>query len=340
MHLINQTPFQMLAVPMTCQQDRNHLVIVVKATFDIEANRQLKISDVQQQLHLTDSYWGEAGQSSLRYETDLARIKPQADVAVIGSVYPAKGSATVVDSQVTFGSLRKTIRVFGDRYWEKRGSDYKATRPAAFESMPLNYENAYGGSYTNPHSELRTCDERNPTGKGYIEKGAEHIPDGCALPNLENPAGLITHVNDQPAPWSTGFVAKSWLPRRSLTGSYDSVWERDRNPLVPEDFDDRAHNAASAGLLVAQFPQGGERVELVNMSQQGPLSFNLPAARFKIESAVRGQRQQHQSVLDTITIEPDNNCVCCTWRSSFNIHWNLSMIEWIKVSFANRAHNL
>jgi hypothetical protein len=340
MHLINNTPFQALTVPTVCQQDKNHLIVVIKASFDIEANSQvLKISDEQQEIFLADEYWGEADKSSLRYETDIALIKPQTDMVVIGSVYPANGSARVVDAGVSIGPLQKVIRVFGNRNWEKGLTGYQISSPEVFECMPLYYENAYGGSYANPHNELPISDERNPVGKGYVEKKSKYIPKEVALPNLENPSHLITDIQDQPVPWSTGFVARSWLPRRNYAGSYDVEWKKKRNPLLPVDFDERAHNAASAGLLAAQYMQGGEPVKLVNLSQDGLLVFNLPNFKFTIESYMRNQRCQHQAVLDTIVIEPDEKRVCLTWRSSFQIHWNLAMIEWIKVTSPKGKYN-
>lgn len=340
MHLINNTPFQAVSLPAVCQQDRNHLIVVIKASFDIDTSSQvLKISDEQQEVLLADEYWGEADKSSLRYETDIALIKPQADMVVIGSAYPSNGSSRVVDAGVSIGSLQKVIRVFGNRVWSKELTGYQMSSPEIFESMPLNYENAYGGSYTNPHSKLTECDERNPVGKGYIKKKSKYIPDEFPLPNLENPNQLITNFRDQPAPWSTGFIARSWLPRRTFTGNYDAEWEKNRNPLLPVDFDDRAHNGASTGLLSTQYLQGGELVKLVNVSQDGPLAFNLPHVNFSIESYVRNKRYQHQAVLDTVIIEPDEKRVCLTWRSSFQIHWNLAMIEWIKISSAIGKNN-
>lgn len=334
MHLINKTPFQVLALPTVCQNDNNHLVVIVKATFDIDTRKQfLNTSDHQQDIFLADQYWGEETDSSLRYEADIALIKPQADVAVNATAYPENGLARVVDAGISIGSMKKTVRVFGQRHWEKAGGGYHISAPQTFETMPLLYENAYGGTGSDARADgVKIADQRNPVGKGYVAPESKFPPEDCALPNLENPDNLIRNWRDQPEPWGLGFIARHWLPRKTFTGSYDLDWEKNRNPLLPRDFKNRAHNAASFGLVAEQYLEGGEEVKLVNLSQAGPLSFILPKYGFHIESHIRNQGNRHQAVLDTVVIEPDDNRVYMTWRTSFQVHWNLSMINWIKVS--------
>lgn len=341
MHLINKTPFQVLALPAVCHEDNNHLVVVIKASFDIgNTNQSIEPSADQQEIFLADQYWGEEGVSSLRYEADVALFKLQTDVAVIATAYPENGSsAKALDVGVSVGPLRKVIRVFGQRHWEKAVSGYNISSPQAFDSMSLCYENAYGGSFYDQENDLSSGDERNPVGKGYIVPGARRSDEELTLPNLENPNNLIQSWRDQPEPWGCGFISRSWQPRKSFTGSYDSHWQKNRSPLLPRDFDNRAYNAASTGLMTTQYLHGGEQVNLVNLSQQGPLAFTLPTLQFSIESYIRNQPGKHQTVLDTVVIEPDEKRVTMTWRSSIQVHWNLAMIDWIKVTSSSGSYN-
>lgn len=334
MHLANKTPFQVLAFPTVCQNDNNHLIVIVKATFDIDNRKQfLNTSDQQQDIFLADQYWGDATDSSLRYEADIALIKPQTDVAVNATAYPENGSARVMDASISIGSMKKIVRVFGHRQWEKVGGGYQISAPQTFDNIPLLYENAYGGGSPDARDdEVRVADQRNPVGKGYIASESKFPPEDYALPNLENPDNLIQNWRDQPEPWGLGFIARHWLPRKTFTGSYDSDWERNRKPLLPRDFEDRAHNAASYGLAAEQYLEGGEVVKLTNLSQAGPLSFSLPKYGISIESHIKNQSNYRQAILDTVVIEPDDKRVCMTWRTSFQVHWNLSMISWIKVT--------
>jgi hypothetical protein len=198
--------------------------------------------------------------------------------------------------------------------------------------MPIMYENAYGGSFSDEEKDITNGDERNPVGKGYIQPGAKQPQPDQPLPNLENPKHLIQEWRDRPEPWGLGYIARSWAPRKDLSGTYDAQWSENRSPLLPVDFNPLSNNAASPGQTSSPYLQGGEPVKLVNLSQYGPLAFTLPFYRFNIESYVKNQRNQHQAVLDTVLIEPDKLSVCVTWRTSFQVHWNLAMIEWIKVS--------
>jgi len=339
-HLINNTPFQTLAVPTVCHQDKNHLVIIVKASFDIVAGSDvLSVSDEQQEILLADKFWGEPDQSSLRYESDIALVKPGTDVAVIGSIYPDNPPVRVAEAVINVGSYRKTIRVSGDRYWAKGRVGYQISSPEPFDKMALVYENAYGGQCLNADSEMPSFDERNPCGKGFIDIKSKVIPEALALPNLENPQQLISDIKQQPDPWCCGFVSRAWAPRKNFTGTYDEDWLKNRNPLLPVDFDINVNNAASAGLIVKPYLQGGELVQLENLSPQGRLSFHLPTIDLKTETSVKAERNQHQMVMDTLVIEPDKARVSLTWRTSRQVNWNLSMIEWIKIGWQQRGHH-
>lgn len=333
MHVINKTPFQVATVPTVCHQDTNHLVIVIKASFDMNIAQQgLSLCNDQQDVLFEEVYWGEPGKSSLRYEADIALQKLQTDIIVNATAYAEKGTARTLDTGISIGALQKVVRVFGDRYWEKKGIGYGISHPQVFEKMPVIYENAYGGSKLDVDKGICVGDERNPVGKGYVDPAAKQPEQGQPLPNLENPVNLIRDWRDRPDPWGYGFIARHWAPRKTLTGTYDAQWSKGRSPLLPSDFDPHSYNSASQGLKAQHYFEGGEPVKLVNLSLSGPISFTLPYYRFNIESYVNNRRNQHQVVLDTILIEPDELRVYMTWRTSFQVHWNLAMIEWIKVS--------
>ena len=338
MHLINNTPFQTLAVPTVCHRDKNHLVIVVKASFGIKgSSNALSLLDDQQEIFLADQHWSDPDESSLRYESDIALQKSCTDVALIASVYPENPPAKVVEAAISIADSRKSVRVFGNRSWIKSSTGYQVSSPEPFEKMPMVYENAYGGKSPSANSGEFSWDERNPLGKGFFDWESGHQPDNLPLPNLENPEQLITNIKQQPEPWCTGFVSRSWLPRKSYAGTYDDDWLKTRNPLLPLDFDKNVNTAASSGLAIRPYLKGGELVQLENLSPKGRLAFYLPLIELKIETSIKGDRCLHDAVMDTVVIEPDEERVSITWRTAVPIHWNLSMIEWIKVNYNHWA---
>ncbi len=85
---------------------------------------------------------------------DEGRMKPRAEYLVYGSCHVSNsvGLARAQDVDVRVGSLRKRLTVFGERYWQ----GLSHSDPTPFPSMPMSWENAYGGTH------FRT----NPLGKG------------------------------------------------------------------------------------------------------------------------------------------------------------------------------
>src|SRR5262249_17510126 len=138
----------------------------------------------------------------------------------------------------------------------------------------LVYERAFGGSDPNSTESKPLFDRRNPVGVGYHADGRLH--DQLRLPNLEDPLNPIKCYDDRPEPAGFGFLSPDWLPRAKLAGTYDAKWERKHMPLLPEDFDPRFFNAASAGLIAPAFLNGDEAISITNVTPDGMLAFDLP----------------------------------------------------------------
>ena len=101
--------------------------------------------------------------------------------------------------------------------------------------------------------------------KVSIEQGTHGIP-------ISDPA-------DHPSPIGFGFVAKSWTPRVGFAGTYDDAWQKARAPLLPGDYNPRFTVAASEGLWAANGLHGGEVVDLVQLTPNGRLRFELPKVK-------------------------------------------------------------
>src|SRR5690606_3006576 len=93
----------------------------------------------------------------------------------------------------------------------------------------------------------------------------------------------------------------------------------------------RSHAAASAGLTADTFLTGGEPVVIVNATPAGRSEFALPAHVLRLAASIAGERIEQPMRLDTVVIEPDHARVALTWRAAFACHWNLSMVEWIRI---------
>lgn len=333
MQLVNRSRFQALALPAICHEDKNHIVVIVKGTFNIEpAEQRVSLSKQQAEILLKDEYWGEPGKFSLKYEADIALSKPGTDVILIGKAQSTRGAVRQLDVSLSAGPLQKVVRVFGSRYWEKTTTGWSMTDPEAFESLPLVYEFAYGGE--NPgtkEGERPEFYQANPVGKGYVSSKSPDTNERIPLPNLELPEQLISSFKNHPEPAGFGAVARNWEPRSLLMGTYDQEWEENRNPLLPQDFDPASFSAASAGLCSKEHFSGGEQVIINNASAAGQMNFTLPTDRILAICSIDSKHTEHHLVMDTVVIEPQRNKLTITWRVAIPCHWNLAMVEWVKV---------
>ncbi len=309
----NGTPFQGTISLMPDVEGIDTIFAVVKATLDL--GERLSLAEKQLPVTLADEYHGEPGKSSIKNPSNVSLTKLATDVLLLGTAYPPRGRpVTHMDVLLTAGPLRKTIRVFGDRVWEKRGVVPSMSNPAPFETMPLVWERAYGGM-DNKGRELR-AEVRNPVGRGYHAKDGEKELNGSPLPNLEDPAELISSLKQSPAPACFGPICGHWEPRLSFAGTYDERWQQERAPYLPTDFDSRFLQLAPPGLVAPGYLQAGDWIEANGVTPSGSLRVQLPPVRIDVTYIVDGSPQAVPANLDTVLIEPDQNRLALVWRAA------------------------
>jgi len=287
-----------------------------------------------------DEFYGDPGITSIRYESDVGPAKSGTDVALVGHAYAPRGThdATEVDVTLDAGNLRKRVRVFGDRRWQRVFGLSRMTNPEPFESMPLIYERAFGGADTSHSKEKKHIgEERNPVGQGFTTAGkGDHFED-LALPNLEDPDHLIGRPKHKPPPAGFGFIGRHWEPRKSFAGTYDDAWQQSRCPLLPADFDERYFRSAHPDLCAHKHFQGGEPIRVVNASREGDLLFDVPRIRWEVKSEVKGEVRHLEAMIDTVLIEPDEQRVCVTWKATVECPRNLLYIKYVRIRELERT---
>lgn len=333
LQLKNETPFQAAinVLPDTAGVDT--LIVVVKATFTV--GQTVTVSDEQVEIREKDEYWGEPAESSLKYASEVHLAKPATDIALVGTAWSPKGKAAQLPVRLSVGPLRKEVMVYGDRQWKLGVVNWAATKPAPFESMPLQYERAYGGVYQSDDGKTVLYEERNPVGVGFVGKESRKKIVGLPMPNLEDPAHPVKHpvtkVSAHPAPAGFGFIAPTWKPRLGHAGTYDEKWEKERCPYLPKDFDPRFFNAAHPDLIAKGYLKGGEPVQVINASRDGPLRFDLPACDLDISARIRGEKQELEPNLETVLIEPDDSRVCLLWRAQTGCDKSVLKVEEVTI---------
>jgi hypothetical protein len=307
----NQTPFTGTILLMPDIDGVDSLYTVVKATFLM--GEELALAEDQEPVRLAAEYHGEPDASSVRVPSDFSLMKPGTDIVLLGTAYAPDGrSTTEMDVSLSVGDLTKTVRVFGDRVW-RTGTGASISSPEPFDTMPLVWERAFGGSET-VGDEL-FAEVRNPVGAGFFVAEGETPLDGLALPNLEDPDDLIHSWKDQPTPACFAPIEAHWEPRRSYAGTYDEAWQQQRAPYLPDDFDSRFFQIAPPGLIADGYLQGGELVDVRGATAHGWLQFRIPLVQLAITYVVDGALEDRPAVLDTVIIEPDADRFQLVWRA-------------------------
>ena len=308
--------------------------VLLRASFAL--GEKLEIAADQLPVQMADAYWDEPGLSSLNYASEVHVGKPSTDVALVGQAWSAGAPRQdQVDVLLGVAGRSKVVRVFGDRQWVGSMMSCLPSPPVPFESMPLVYERAYGGSYRpDPDGELMFSEERNPVGVGFLGKRRAKDLVGQLLPNLEDPRRPIRGPGDSAVPQGFGFIAPSWLPRRSYAGTYDAQWQQQRAPYLPDDFDPRFCNCAHPDLVLDRHLVGGELVEVINASADGPLEFELPVCEFDVKVKIGRRTETPPLNLETVLIEPDAGRLSLSWRGAVSCDKQLLNIESVQLALS------
>lgn len=318
--LANKTPFRADRAFVRDLSGAEIWLVAVRATFVIRPDGKVVAapSEKQQAVCQAPLHFGPPESSSLRYDSDLVRTKVATDVLVNGSAHsPGGRPSTFVDVAFRVGPLHKSLRVVGDRFWDKRIAGLAPSAPVPFLRKPIRYEAAWGGPLGQPGA----FDASNPVGVGRLPRLGE------PLPNCERLGKPVDSKEPDPFPVGLGPIACHWQPRARLAGTYDKSWEEQRRPLVPSDFQDLYFQAAPQDQQVHGFLKGGEEVRLFNLSPEGRLDFCLPRISLGFSTWIDGTVVHHDANLHTVIIEPDERRLIMVWHTALPCHHTMHTLE-------------
>jgi hypothetical protein len=321
------------------------LGVLLKRSYRIADGRACQPLQPHRPLAAGDVFWVEPVSSAVRYESDFVPFKTAIDVVLNGTVHaPDRTPTTACVASLEVGRLSKTIAVIGDRTAHYTGGDTPVfSDPEPFTKMDLRYERAYGG--TDVYSDTQTLYPypRNPLGCGFAVANSAASVEGLPLPNLEDPAALLTPADlclldyrnweTRPSPAGFGWIAKTWLPRAALAGVMpaDRAIEQELRQayaqLVPKDardaylqngirdMDFRFFNGASSGLVLDEVAPG-ELIVTNNLTESGQHYFYLPSDAPRLGLDIGEGVQEPQVVLHTVMIDMDELRLDLVWRGA------------------------
>ena len=291
------------------------LFAVVKGTFTL--GPRVEETEEQTPVVLADRFHGDARTTSIAEPADVSLVKPGTDVLLFGHAYGPGGRAThQTEVSLRLGPIEKRVAVFGDRRWGGTILS-RISSPEPFERIPLAWERAFGGTEASADDPTRADGEdRNPVGAGFRSRVSGRKLEGLLLPNLEDPAHLISSPGDRPAPVGFGAIAPHWKPRPKYAGTYDAAWQKSRAPYLPDDFDPRFLMVAPEDQQVPGYLKGGEPVEIAGATPSGVLRFSLPARRVDVLFRLDTGEERRTANLDTVILRPDEKKLVVVWRAA------------------------
>lgn len=317
MEKINQTPYALETVVIYDRQGNETLLVMVKGTFDYVQGAS-RVASEQRPVNQADEYRGDPVESSILLATDMLPLRPQTGVTLSGhAVCPGPEGSKVgkLNVGVKLGALQQTAVVFGDRVGYQN-----IDRPEPFERIALCWENAFGG-YDRSHDKEKhhTALEDNPVGKGFLAAKSKQSASDILLPNIEDPAHPLRSPHEPVPAVGFGAVSPGWLARRRYAGTYDEQWQKERAPLLPDDFDDRFLQAAPAALTAEGYLQGDEECVLLGMHREGRIAFPLNAPAPTVGVRFHGAGVRSKPKLESVHIDSAAQQYLVTWKSAISI---------------------
>ena len=295
-------------------------IVAVRATYEILNEGDPVLLPEQGPVVMAPVFFDDPAKGSLRYDSDLVRTKSGTDVLLHGTAYSPNGRpAERVETLLQVGTIRKVLVVHGDRTWERGATGLSPSEPAPFTSKPICYESAMGGPLDS--TESAALDFSNPAGIGRIAES------GKPVPAIELPDSTINGPKSEARPAGYGPIPGQWKMRADLAGTYDEKWEKARQPLVPEDFNDEFFRCAPPDQQVKGFLQGGEEVVLRNLTPSGLLRFKLPRVSLGFRTRIDGGITHHKGQLHTVIIEPDAKRLILVWQTALPCHHTLYSLK-------------
>lgn len=332
LQLKNSSPFAATVLVFPNQQAVDTLYTAVKATFELWP--KVAIAEQQRPVTLVDEYWGEPGESSLRYPSEAHLEKPGTDVIVVGEACaPDERPVTQLEIGASIDRVKRTARVFGDRVWEKRQNSLRPSAPRPFSRLPLVYERCYGGTVAVDAAggEL-ACEALNPIGCGFRGPLDARELEGKPLPNVEDPRRLLQAPGDATVPVGFGAMAPAWRQRARYAGTYDAHWQKTRAPYLPLDFDPRFFNVAPEGWTFPRHLRGGEPIAVSGMSPHGILRFGVPVCGLRMKVHVGATTVSPPLALETLVIEPTLGQLTMTWRAAMPCDKKILKVRQVSVT--------
>ena len=300
--LRNTTPFAAETTWTRDERGAEFWLVAVRACFEIDCEGRQSAAASQTEVQRAPVFAGDPSASSLLNDCDFVLHKDGTDVLVEGRAFaPDRRPSTNSSLRLKVHTVDKTLNVVGERRLFSGLTGFSIAKPKPFLHMPLSWERTYGG--WDRKGNKQEWEPSNPVGKGFATDPS-HL-DGTIAPNFEYPGKPYCGPKSGHAA-AFGPVASHWQPRVRYAGTYDELWQKTRDPLLPADFDRRYFRCAPEDQQTHKPLAGFEEVMLEGFTPDGLLAFVLPRISFSIITTFRRYGDVHQRPsIHTLWLMPD-----------------------------------
>ena len=300
-------------------------VAVAKAAFGLAPDGGLITVRPAPELDYEDTFEGDPATTPLTGEQDLAPSKTGTDILIHADAHSPTGKP-LADWSVGVSipdRLNYNFQVRGPSQWESGLLGWRMSDPEPVTTVPLSYSYAFGGpAMGDPEVKDPDVYMMNPAGKGFSTPETLGGKSPFPAPQIgELGEFMANDVSKEMMVHGVGPIAKPWLPRRSLAGTFDEDWEKTRHPRMPQDYDLGFWNAAHPRLQVRPFLNGDEVITLHGMTPGGAdRSIALPGIKVMLAATGSDVSKNHTMKLDTVNIDisdpdPSNHTLKLLWRA-------------------------
>lgn len=307
----NHTPFASHGYFVRDHHGVEHWVVAMRATFDIGIGELPRIAAFQPAVKLVPEMQPE-DPDEMREEADFQPFRPAADIVLHGvATLPGGEPVDTIAVTLNVGKTSKTLHCRGHQTLTKgrRGDVVSTVTPLT--ALPLSWRHTAGGQC----QKSEALNDDNPIGSAWLADWSKVARDEeIKLPQITSPEEKTGSAVSYPAPQGFGPLQPHWGPRRHYAGTFDQAWQDTRHPRLPTDFDTRFYHS----VLPDQWATlvGGEPVEVLNASADGPLRFRLPQMIVNARTTI-GREQFHTRLrIIGITIDATAKTVAMIWNTA------------------------
>ncbi|WP_157935950.1 DUF2169 family type VI secretion system accessory protein [Paracoccus zhejiangensis] len=298
-------------------------IVIAKALFRRRAGTAQLFATVAPPLCLEDIFRGDPAWTPLQQEQEIAPGKAGTDL-IIRAVARPQGDRSLTSWPVSVfiaNRLRYRFLVRGPTVWTyRRWRGWRRSLPIPVSQVPISYDLAFGGHAPGPDGAIMVY-EHNPAGLGFVTRERLAARHDIRIPQIGDDAGFLTTdpLAEMPV-HGFGPIAKPWLPRRRMAGTFDQRWLNERHPRMPEDHSLRFWNAAQAEMVLEPPLQGDEEIVVAGISRR-PDDVRVCLPRFRCHLDLSGtEHVQLPMTLDTVMLDleaddPQSHSATMIWRA-------------------------